>query len=64
MVVGRLLFGMPLSVMFLILSFSSRALFMRSSYFCIVRCWRSDASLAASLDFLVPPLLIGFLVAS
>ena len=45
---GLLLFGMPRSVKRLTRSFSSRALFMRSSCFCIVFCCLSDASLAAS----------------
>ena len=45
---GLLLLGMPRSVNRLTRSFSSRALFMRSSYFYIVFCCLSDASLAAS----------------
>ena len=49
---GRLDLGMPRSVIPLTRSFSSRALFILSSCFCIVRCCLSEASLAAS-DFFV-----------
>jgi len=50
---GRWLFGIPRSVIFLILSFSSRALFILSNYFCIVRYCLSDAAVLAASVFLV-----------
>ena len=46
-------FGIPRSVNFFTLSFSSRALFILSNCFCMVLYCLSDYSFAASLYFLV-----------